>query len=58
MSQKVVKFHIKSDDYFGTLSTILGLIRQKNKSIKDFSIIKKIETDLIFLQDQYKIIKK
>jgi hypothetical protein len=28
MSQKSSRFHIKSDDYFGTLATALSLVRQ------------------------------
>lgn len=59
MSQKSVKFHIKSDDYFGTIATILSLIKQStehvNSHIKSFN---KLEKDLMFLQKEYKIIKK
>ena len=28
-----VKFHIKSDDYFGTISTVLGLLKDKIKKV-------------------------
>jgi len=59
MSQKSVKFHIKSDDYFGTVATILSIIKQTpeciEKHVKSFD---KIEKDLMFLQKNYKIIKK
>jgi hypothetical protein len=59
MSKKSIKFHIESDDYFGTIATVLSLIKQTpeniNKHIKSFD---KLEKDLMFLQKNYKIIKK
>lgn len=62
MNKKSLKFHIESQDYFGTLATILSLIRQ-TINVEDFSntnlkILKKIEVDLNILQKNYKIIKK
>lgn len=55
MSQKSVKFHIKSNDYFGTIATILSFIRQTSKNGDQYlASINKLEKDLIFLQ---KIIK-
>ena len=56
-----VKFHIKSDDYFGTMATILGLLKQqiKNSDVKNVAILKKtldnLEKDLMFLQKNYRI---
>jgi hypothetical protein len=38
MSISSVKFHVKSDDYFGTLATILSLVKQ---DILDDKVIKK-----------------
>lgn len=35
MSKRSVEFHIKSNDYFGTLATVLSLIRQ-NLGNKEF----------------------
>lgn len=58
MSQKSVKFHIKSDDYFGTLATILSLIQQSYNNGKNIYILKKMERDLLYLQKNYKIINK
>lgn len=66
------KRHIKADDYFGTLATILDLIRQttteKSKSvghpmsdksaIKQTEYMKELRDDLVFLQKNYKIVKK
>lgn len=60
MSQKSLKFHIKSDDYFGTLAAILSLVNQSLK-IKDKTNIKifaNLEKDLLYLQKEYKIVKK
>ena len=57
-----LKFHIKSEDYFGTLATILDLFRldvlEKKFIFDKNKILKKIVKDLIYLQDNYKIIKK
>lgn len=58
MSQKSVKFHVESDDYFGTLATILSLLRQTSSIGKGSKILKRLEKDLMFLQKNYRIIKK
>jgi hypothetical protein len=59
MSQKSVNFHIKSDDYFGTLATIISLFEENTGKIKNHSkSLKNIVNDLIYLQKNYKIIKK
>jgi hypothetical protein len=59
MSRKSVKFHIKSDDYFGTVATVLSLIKQTPEYInKHIKSLNKLEKDLMFLQKEYKIIKK
>lgn len=55
------KFHVKNDDYFGTIASILSLIKQQIK--KDghpqadvfITILKNIEEDLIYLQKNYQI---
>lgn len=58
MSQKSVKFHIKSNDYFGTLATVLSIIKQTPEHIKEhIKSINKIEKDLMFLQKKYRITK-
>lgn len=55
MSQKTVKFHINSNDYFGTLATILSMLRQSPEYIKDhIKSLNKIEKDLMFLQKNIK----
>ncbi len=63
MSQKTVKFHIKSNDYFGTLTSILTIINEKkdNPDKSDIKIInrilKNVINDLIYLQNNFKITK-
>lgn len=61
INKKSIEFHVKSGDYFGTLATVISLMRQsENSSMQKYNlnILEKIETDLIFLQNKYKIIKK
>ncbi len=59
MSKKSIKFHVKSDDYFGTLATVLSLIKQTPENIeKHTKSLNKLEKDLIFLQNNYTIVKK
>lgn len=50
--QKVIN-HINFDDYFVNLATVLDLLRQKND--RQF---KRLRDDLLFLQKNYKIVKK
>ena len=57
-----LEFHIRSEDYFGTLATILDLFRldileQKFIYDKD-KILKRIVDDLKYLQDNFKITPK
>ena len=62
-----LRFHIQSDDYFATLATILDLIKQDSeKAIKIMNKIhhitqdqlENLKNDLLFLQKNYKIVKK
>ena len=61
MSKETVKFHIKSNDYFGTLATVLSLVRQTIKDNEfietNIKVLDNLEKDLIFLQKEYKIVK-
>lgn len=56
-----VKFHVKNEDYFGTIATILSLIKQqikKNDSPRTAVLkktLKNLETDLLWLQKNYQI---
>ncbi len=53
MKNKSLEFHIKLNDYFGTLATILSFIRQnieKGENDKlNIKILKEIEKDLMYL---------
>lgn len=56
-----VKFHVRNDDYFGTIATVLSLIRQditKNNRY-DAAVLEKLlvnlEGDLNILQKNYQI---
>jgi len=59
--EKSVKFHVKSDDYFGTIAAILSLIKQQTKKDKSpralifNKILKSLEADLLYLQKNYQI---
>ncbi|OGF26390.1 hypothetical protein A2331_06520 [Candidatus Falkowbacteria bacterium RIFOXYB2_FULL_34_18] len=54
-----IRKHVKADDYFGTLATIFSLmVQDDNLDYKNTQIIAKIIEDLMYLQNNYKIIKK
>ena len=65
-SKKNLLFHISNDDYFGTLATVLGLLKEtileKNigESKKEWQrkALNKTSSELMFLQENYKIIPK
>jgi hypothetical protein len=56
-----VKFHVSQDDYFGTIATIISLIKQQIKENPascppDFkNTLNNLEKDLIYLQKNYQI---
>jgi len=65
MNIKRIEKHIEQNDYFGTLATVLDLARQTLERDKKGSkpnwqikLLKSLKDDLIFLQENYKIIKK
>ncbi|MFA5163241.1 MAG: hypothetical protein WC441_01805 [Patescibacteria group bacterium] len=59
MSKKSIEFHVKSNDYFGTLATVLSLIKQTPENIeKHIKSFNKLEKDLLYLQNNYKIVRK
>lgn len=61
MNKKSLEFHIKSDDYFGTLATVLSLINQSmerdNINKKYTKTMNGLVRNLMYLQKGYKIIK-
>lgn len=60
-SIKSIKFHIKFQDYFGTLATVLSLSRQNLEAgVNKKQIVKVLEhaeEQLVYLQENYKIVK-
>lgn len=56
-----VKFHVKSDDYFGTIATVLSLLEEevKKDGVKNpvglRQALKNLAKDLLFLQKNYQI---
>ena len=61
MSKESLEFHIKSDDYFGTLATVLDLIKQQIFGDKESKLKDAIESkvsELLYLQKNYQIVKK
>lgn len=61
MSRKNLKFHIESNDYFGTLATVLDLLRQNlnpYKQKREKKTLEGIVADLGYLQKRHKIMKK
>lgn len=59
MSERIsrsLKFHIDSQDYFGTLATVLTLWLE----VINFEepVKRKVISELMFLQEHYKIVKK
>ena len=59
--EKSTKFHIKNDDYFGTIATILNLIKYeiKKNGLTNKDVLNKtlgnLNKDLVFLQKNYQI---
>ena len=53
--EKSVKFHVESNDYFGTLATVLSLWQQEKKWPGGY---KEIHDDLMNLQKNYYIKKR
>jgi hypothetical protein len=56
---KVIEFHIKMGDYFGTLATVLDLLRQRLVDKEEEErILKNLTADLLYLQKRFKITPK
>ena len=57
--EESVSFHVESDDYFGTLATIVSLLRDdKELPEKKKANLNEIAKDLQHLQKKYKINKR
>ena len=60
---KQIQFHIESDDYFGTLATVLDQHAQMlNKGtmgrVDHSNRLKDLRDELMFLQENYKIVSR
>jgi hypothetical protein len=59
MSKSIVDFHVESQDYFGSLATVLCLIRQaEDEESVNAAILEGIEKDLLYLQQNFLIVRK
>jgi len=61
--EQSVAFHVQNDDYFGTIATVISLIKQKIKkecpgSKKIDQALNNLEKDLLHLQKHYQISAK
>ena len=58
---KSLKFHIDNNDYFGTLATVLSLLEQDMRkngvNKKHFSLLQRKVEELMYLQNNFKILK-
>lgn len=66
---KRLRFHVKVDDYFATLATLLGFVEEKltllEKSVNkgqatslELSILNEMQKDLMYLQKNYHICER
>lgn len=56
---KAIESHVMVDDYFGTLATLLDLLRQSMmKKNEDTRLLKDLTGDLLYLQENFKIIRR
>ena len=60
MNEEDLQFHIRADDYFGTLATVLDLMRQeigKPKSrIRHAEMLARKTAELVYLQRNFRIV--
>jgi hypothetical protein len=60
MPQPSLEFHIRENDYFGTLATVLDQVAQdlrKQKQKRHADTLLRLRDDLSHLQSQYRIEK-
>jgi hypothetical protein len=59
-STKRLQWHIEAEDYFGTLATVLDLLRQrmelKGYGRHDGDLLEALRNDLVYLQIGYEIV--
>ena len=60
MTEENLKFHIKENDYFGTLATVLDLVSQdlqKDEQNRNAEILQRLRDNLVYLQRSHRIEK-
>ena len=60
MSKRSLKFHIRANDYFGTLATVLDLVSQdlrKKGHRSNAATLRRLRDRLMYLQQGYRIEK-
>ena len=58
MDEKSLQFHIKENDYFGTVATVLDLVSQdlrRKGHQSNAEILSRLRDDLVYLQGRYHI---
>jgi len=61
MTEEALQFHIRSGDFFGTLATVLDLLRQdaaRGYGPKHDAALQRLRDDLVYLQRRYRIIEE
>jgi hypothetical protein len=61
MRQDSLTFHVRENDYFGTLATVLDLLRQemlKQGYSRHTEALLRLRDDLVYLQRSYRIESK
>ena len=53
-----IEYHVEAGDYFGTMATILYLIRQNERDGEIVEVLDRLTGDLLYLQEEYRIDKK
>ena len=57
--RNALESHILVDDYFGTLATVLDLLRQEPKiRTKEAATLEWLRDDLLYLQENYQVTKR
>ena len=62
MKETRLEFHIGADDYFGTLATVLDLLRQemerRGTRRRHAQVLMRMTEDLVYLQRNFRIERK
>ena len=61
MTKESIQFHIRSNDYFGTLATVLDLLRQDARhgyTRKHDATLRRLRDELMILQGRFCIVKE